>query len=191
MLDSKGDDTFVATPDEATLSGGGFNNQASAFRSVYAWASAGGNDQAHLVGSGGDDTFAGRIDSSRMSGAGYFIEANLFDQVHAYGAGGYDRACLYDSPGNDAFVGRCYQVTDGFVDLDILLQLMPLLGGNGGNDHLDAVGSLVRITYSEDHWINAYDFSWVEAHSTEGGLDTKHVEATDYLVETYGPWEDV
>jgi hypothetical protein len=39
--------------------------------------------------------------------------------------------------------------------------------------------------------VAAYSFRRVKAVSLQGGVDAKHIEAFDYLLETVGPWFDV
>jgi subtilisin family serine protease len=103
MYDSAGNDTFVANPTTATLSGGGFTNVANGFARVEGIASR-GNDQATLYDSAGDDTFIATSSYGALVGSGYFNVAFGFDLTRAESsAGGTDNATMFDSAGNDVF----------------------------------------------------------------------------------------
>ncbi len=115
MYDSTGNDTFTGRPTFSVLAGTGFYNYAGSFDKVYAYANAGDaggvRDRAYLFDSVGNDTFTGRPTYSTLAGTGYYNYAGSFDKVYGYAtagdAGGVgDRANLYDSAGNDTFIGR-------------------------------------------------------------------------------------
>ena len=114
LYDSAGNDTLIASPYYAQLMGPGYLNHVSAFDKVYAYAStdAGGvGDRATLYDSAGNDSFFGTPTYAQLSSPGHLNYASNFDQVNAYStagdAGGEgDQAVLYDSAGNDTFVGR-------------------------------------------------------------------------------------
>jgi len=101
LYDSPGNDTFIASPDSAKLSGNGFSNQVRFFDRVFAFAIAGGFDTASLYGSAGDDVFTGTPTFSRIVGNGYRVRADFFEAVYGYGGGGNDRGFLYDSAGHE------------------------------------------------------------------------------------------
>lgn len=142
---------------------------------AYASTKNGGTDQAHLYDSDQTpDVFLGAPDSGVLTGSGFFCRAVEFEQVHATataGGGLSDVAKLYDSAGADLF--------EAAPDYGKLLY-----GGSG------------------DHYVEAAGFRDVHAFATGSGLDTanlsdsgqsrdtKHEEATDYVLETIGPWID-
>jgi VCBS repeat-containing protein len=94
LYDSAGNDRFYGRPTYSRMVGTGFNNYASGFDAVYAYAStdAGGvGDRAYLYDSLGDDTFFGRINYGTLSGSGFLNFAEGFDSIRADGnAGGSD-----------------------------------------------------------------------------------------------------
>jgi len=102
LIDSDGNDQFVASPAEGALSGSGFANRVRNFDGVHAYAGAGGIDVARLSDSPYDDKFYAVPEYGALFGPGFYNRALGFTGVHAYaGSGGADTAELYDSPGSD------------------------------------------------------------------------------------------
>src|SRR5262249_5364029 len=81
LYDSRGNDTFVGTPGTAYLQGPGFHNQATGYKEVLAWSTAGGADQALLRDSPGNDTFAATPTYAFLAGSGFRNQANGFRSV--------------------------------------------------------------------------------------------------------------
>ena len=105
--DAAGKDAFEATPDYAVLSGNGFANRAESFRYVHAYATPGGNDEAHLYDSENDDIFKAAPDYGKLYSGDFFVRAKSFAVVKAYAAnGGNDTAYLYDSALDDLLEAR-------------------------------------------------------------------------------------
>jgi subtilisin family serine protease len=103
LYDSVGDDTFVANPTSAILTGGGYTNVANGFARAEGIASR-GNDQATLFDSAGNDTFIATSSYGALVGSGYFNAAFGFDRTRAESSsGGTDNATMFDSAGNDVF----------------------------------------------------------------------------------------
>ena len=165
LYDSAGNDSFVATPTSSYLTGTGFYNSASGFRSVYAYATAGnagGGDRAFLYDSAGNDSFVATPTHSYLTGTGFYNDANGFGTVYAYAtagdAGGVgDRAFLYDSAGNDSFYGR------------------------SGYGYLKGLGFY--------NYVGGFDK--VYAYANAGGTDTLNVRALDYYFSKLGTWENI
>lgn len=102
---SDGNDRFVASASEASLSGEGYTNRAEGFAEVFAYGMTGPNDMAWLYDSPGDDQFTGRVEESQLRGAGYVINVGGFDRVYAFASSGNDTARLFGSESTDLFVG--------------------------------------------------------------------------------------
>lgn len=109
LYDSPGDDSYVASPGHGELSGDGFKLETYDFAHNFGYATAdnGGLDTARLEDRPKSDKF--KVDwteddevSAKMYGGGvYFNQAEAFDQIVAVMTGGTDKACLFDSAGND------------------------------------------------------------------------------------------
>ncbi len=105
LYDSQGDDTFVAGPTTARLSGAGYSNRANGFDQVHANA-FGGNDTATLDGSTGNDVFYGYSTHAQLYSSGvYFLQTNRFELTHVNlsSGSGNDLAFLFDGLLNDQF----------------------------------------------------------------------------------------
>lgn len=170
--------------------GTGFSVTAKTFDTVQAYARNGGNDTAILRGSSGDDTFIGDSSYGKLYGTGFFTRAKFFDSVTVYGMGGVDTATMYDSAGNDRYLGN-KQVelvnaggTNEIVDLSSWkIDLRP------GNDELYASGKLAQIR-SAEHTTQVYDFTTVTARSMNGGVDTERLSDVSFTLQKIGPWID-
>jgi|GEM_PF-498183 len=202
-------DRFEATPTYGVYYGDRFNNRAFGFATIQA-ISRGGNDRARLYDhSVFQDTFVAYPTYAMLVGAGYERVVEGFRYVTAYSSGGLDQALFYGSDGNDIFVarpfeGRMYGTsydnqaigfrkivgngTSGGFDLaqlfDIALSWAP--------DHLHAEANWAKVTNSlVDYELWAIDFDKVEAYGSDHGVDTKEiVGALDFVLETFGSWED-
>jgi len=107
LCDSAGDDTFYATPSEATLLGDGYTHRVVGFDAVHAYARSGGYDIANLHDSAGKDTYVATDVFGKLYGTDFLIRAKFFDSVHAYAdSGGYDTAQLNGTSGADSFESR-------------------------------------------------------------------------------------
>jgi hypothetical protein len=101
LTDSAGDDRLVATDQFMKLFGDGFFVRAKLFEQVHGYARNGGNDSALLYGTAEAETYRATDQWGKLIGSDYLWRAKFFDSVKVVGKGGYDRAYLYDSPGND------------------------------------------------------------------------------------------
>ncbi len=102
FYDSPDDDTLKSSPGKTTLSGVGFQFQATGVPRVYVHATGGGSDTAFLHDSAGDDQLAVRPQFTSLRSEESFQLAYGFERVYAYaGAGGHDSAEIYDSEGDD------------------------------------------------------------------------------------------
>ncbi len=122
--------------------------------SVYAHATAGGNDVAYLYDSKLDDHLAIRDQFTSLRNANQFRLAYGFEKVFAFaGAGGQDDAALYDSAGDDrlsassnsAWIsGRDYYASaTGFAHV-------VAESSSGGDDY-----ATLYATNPNDHWLRA------------------------------------
>ncbi len=105
LYDSQGDDTFVAGPTTARLSGPGYSYRANGFDQVHANA-FGGNDTATFDGSTGNDVFYGYSTHAQLYSSGvYFLQTNRFELTHVNlsSGSGNDLAFLFDGLLNDQF----------------------------------------------------------------------------------------
>jgi hypothetical protein len=110
LIDSASTKEFLRVgPDVARLYNDDFCNRLVGFEQVTATATAGGSDDATLVGSAGDDvfTFNGDLQEATLKFYGSdatFAQASGFSVVRVSGSSGTDQAELGDSSGNDIFV---------------------------------------------------------------------------------------
>jgi len=213
VYDSAGDDTFTAYPTVAAMQGSGYFNGYVGFDTLRAHATGGGNDRANLYDSSGDDylddTFTAYPTVAAMQGSGYFNGYVGFDTVRAHATGGgNDRANLFDSAGDDYLVSSpSYSQLSGAgyllrAEQFDVVGVFCKAGGDDTADIYDSAGDDVLTAYGRlaalqgsgyfngyvDYRVLVVDYSWVEAVSSRGGHDTKHVEAIDYVLQTTGPW---
>ncbi len=114
LYDSAGDDTLTATPTSATMdrAEGWSDATAAGFERLYIYATRGGDDTAGLTGnSNGGNRYTGRPSYSTLtdSSSSFYHYVRGFSSVTATGsetATCLDRAYLYDSSGDDSFVGQ-------------------------------------------------------------------------------------
>jgi len=173
--DSQGDDYFVGSPTESSMSGEGFLNTVKGFDSVTAVATAGGTDEARLSDSAGDDRFVGAESYSYLSGEGFTIRVEGFDAIYATASTGYDGASLYDSRGDDAFVGTgAFAYMDGAAVLNYTegFDAVLALANGGGYDQADltAADAADKVTH---------------------GLNYAYIQGADYLVFAGGGFEEI
>jgi len=139
-----------------------------------------------------------------LFGDGFYNRAKFFEAVHAYGtAGGYDSARLYDSAGDDHFVLRPDDGAlfgDQFYNRAKFFEEIEANADAGGQDnasyesvkdaHLEAANDWAQLSWAGRFaWLT--EFERVKAESSGDGNDTKHIEATDFLLLTDGPWLDI
>ena len=131
---------------------------------------AGGNDTARLVGSASADRFNLRPASepSTLQLPGYSLQSSAYlvtvahvEQVSGEGGGGYDRAYLFDSPGDDVLTygGNTAQLTFAGTD--------PMW-----------------VKAVDCEWVQASG----HAGGVNSQLSTA---AIDFVLETTGPWTDL
>jgi len=102
LYDSSGDDTLRSGPNQADLSGVGFQFDVKDVSKIFVHATAGGYDTALMSDSAGDDTLAVKPQFTSLRSDDTFQAAYGFERVFAYAtAGGHDNAALYDSAGDD------------------------------------------------------------------------------------------
>jgi hypothetical protein len=161
LYDSPGDDLFDACLAYAVFSGAGFSNRVEGFGYVTVYSDIGGSDTATLHGSAGDETITGTYEYTRLQGGTTDITARSFEKTFIPAGSG----------GQDKAT----------------------LYDSSGDDRLDAAGTWAKLSYP-DRFIHLSDLTTlarVKAISSKGGQDTKHIDATDYVLETQGPWTPI
>jgi hypothetical protein len=131
---------------------------------------AGGSDTTRLVGSTSADVFRLRPASESstlqlpdysLRSSAYVVTVQQVEQVTAEGGGGYDRAYLFDSPGDD------------------------LLTSGGNSARLTFAGSDPLWVEAVDcDWVLA-------SGSAGGQNSKQLTAAIDFVLETEGPWTDL
>ncbi|MCR4413732.1 MAG: Ig-like domain-containing protein, partial [Thermoguttaceae bacterium] len=123
LYDSEDDDTYEARVAWAVLAGPGFSNRAEGFPRIVASALRGGSDQARFDYTTADDTFFGNDQTSTILGGGYENTALGFRDVRVQGllGEGWDRAYLFDSPGDDTLTASGNSATLAYPDHTIEL----------------------------------------------------------------------
>ena len=102
-LYTRGDATLTMNTAAATArcSGAGFDNQATGFRNVEAYALSSGNSSASITGTTGDDVFIATSIGAQFLSGGHDYSAWGFRHTRADGQGGNDIARFYGSVGGD------------------------------------------------------------------------------------------
>ena len=173
LYDSTGDDTFEASTSAARLSGDGYQNTLYGFDSVTADASAGGNDTAILRGSQGDDMLYFNGVEMQLFGDSFKYRASQFDYFYAEAGGGQDKAVLIadsgtEESGTEETAKTQEQETSG-ARLTSTLESLRL-----ANEAIAA---------------DLYGFEHIQAYATKTATHESKAEATDYLLELFGMWE--
>ena len=114
FYDGAGDDTITSGPDSVVMTGPyqgvPYHRQADSFDRVYAWATGGGYDVAHMNDGPGRDEFLSTSMEGLMFGEeGWHHRVKWFEEMHAYSDNfdpQYDRARLYDGPNDDIFTAN-------------------------------------------------------------------------------------
>ena len=210
LYDSPDDDTFEAAPDYAEISGNGFLGRAESFERVSAFATAGGDDRAEFFDGAARDKFIGSSVESMMGDVTgeafaqlYFNRVKYFEQVTAHATDGdYDRANLYDSPGDDTFDAYPQSATlsaDGqsiTVDNFDGVHAFCWAGGHdianlyGSADNDEFYGTSVEASlYNPTFYNRAVQFDEVYAEAGEGDDDAFLFDSVlDDLLEADDVW---
>jgi hypothetical protein len=112
LEDSPGDETLTAGATHALFTNAeptiGFSVEVDAFEEMYAYARAGGHDAAYLHDSDAADKFKAELaeDYAKMYGGRMYNRVKLFDVVEAFSSGQNDLARIFDTAGDDVFVGQ-------------------------------------------------------------------------------------
>jgi uncharacterized protein GlcG (DUF336 family) len=107
LYDSAGDDQFVSSPTQATMSGNNYSVEVNNYRFVTAIAAFGGAESAVMNGSTGNDVListVGNVVLQDAAAAVYLLQCASFDNIVVQASTGFDVAGLYDSTGNDSIV---------------------------------------------------------------------------------------
>lgn len=195
--DSVFDDTFIAKPNFARMTGTRphrysttegaepYEAYAAGFDEAVGYASL-GFDTAHLYDSQGDEIYTGTPGFGELRGSDLFLKAGGFDSVAAYSSGGQDEALLFDSEGDDLFVGRqgisaLFAVDREYAHTVKNFSIVEATADAGGLDEAqfyDSVGDDQFFASREAPGLvsngfraTAVSFQRIRAFSTRGGLD--------------------
>ena len=185
LNDTRGDDTFVASPTSASMSGTAYLRTVNGFEAVDAFFENGGYDRAIFRGSAGNDRYVATPNSASLTGAGFSNYAEGFDRAAAYlGQGGYDQAYLYDSAGNDLLVATPtygYLIGAGFRHDFSGFERINVFASAGGYDRAYLHGSAgndvfvgaqgYSYVYGSEFFSYTTGFDRVNAYATAGGYD--------------------
>ncbi|MEX0726652.1 MAG: hypothetical protein WD065_10310, partial [Planctomycetaceae bacterium] len=193
LTDSSGNDNFVGEEARSWMTGANYYNSASRFELVEAYATS-GNDLAMMWDAVGVDTFEMSPTSGALYGIGYDNRSYGFDRVYAYSyAGGIDEAYLYDSSGDDRFIGKDVRSTIQNADISYYgsasrFEKVYAFAVNGGNDRADLNGTadndvLVSGVNTSTMSAAAYfyevtAFETVNAYAGAGGSDSSTISDT-------------
>lgn len=101
FYDSEGDDSFVASPMSATISGDNYENKVDEIHRIYAYGKL-GNDRANLTGSADQqDNFVVSTRESKLYSDDFYLYVSGYDDVVGNATDGSDRAYLNGSEGDD------------------------------------------------------------------------------------------
>jgi hypothetical protein len=217
MSDSDGNDKFKTEPDQAKMYGAKYFVRAKFFDEVTGYAGK-GTDIARMFDSKEADKFVGTPTKAVLYSTAntpgfspYEHTARNFEEVTVSStAGGYDRARLFDSPGNDELRGRAAKTTFAGPGFDSTLRRFEevyAFSENGGNDvaklHDTPGDDYLQAHYTQDDktwaaiWAGGqnqdllYDvtgFQRVKAYHSQG-TDTADLAANAGYVELDGQWQ--
>ena len=186
MYDSSGSETYNGRDTYATLTGSDFYYIIINYDVTRAFSSSGA-DKAVFVDSPADDFLVAKPTYAYIrSGASYYNFISGFPELTAYSIrGGNDETQLYDSPGNDTFVGRPNSATlsgPGFsntVESFGRVLAYANAGGIDGATFFDSPGNDLYVGRQTNaflqgpgYFLYADRFYGTAAHSTAGGTDT-------------------
>ncbi len=153
LYGSESDDTLVARPRSAELSGVGYRFAVQQVDRIYVHATGGGEDIAYLYDSAGNDRVSVRPEFSSVTGPGYFNYVGGFERVYAYAnAGGYDVAELYGSTGSDRFNtsgATASIVGPGYASFTHAFEQVNAQAGSGGKDLATLYGSNAQTQWQQ------------------------------------------
>jgi hypothetical protein len=158
---SPGNDTFIARPGGASLTGAGYQLSALGFTTTQARNGGGGSDVAYLYDSPGNDVFSSSNGLAWLQTSdGYNLQTFLFGPTFAYSTGGYDAAYLYGTAAADSFVASPFAAsmsTPGSLTYAIGFDFVAGFG-NGGSDVTALYGSS-----GNDNFYDSTGFTSVQA----------------------------
>ena len=145
---------------------------------------AGGNDTVVVTGGAGVDKAFLWPTNGTVTGPGYDVNVTHAEKITVRGEGGDDVAKLFDSTGNDSFVGRPYSATlygSDFSNRAADFRYVHAFSGAGGDDVaklFDSAGNDSFLgkpnsatLYGNDFSNRAVYFRYVHAFSESGGDD--------------------
>ncbi|MBN1588540.1 MAG: proprotein convertase P-domain-containing protein, partial [Pirellulales bacterium] len=181
---STGNDTLVARPTMATLTGDNYSVSVEDTESIIV-IGEGGTDAAVLHDSAGDDAFVATPTYAELHGSGFYNRAEGFRYVYALAnAGGTDSASLYGSAGNDTLMGKpeytylyganFHNCAEGFQYVNAYAAAggtdRAYLRDSAGNDKFEATPTYAKLSGSGFN-NRAEGFQYVYSQATSGGTD--------------------
>jgi hypothetical protein len=155
-------------------------------------------------GTSGDDNFqfvAGAIDTVTINGLTRQFDPAIVDSIVFDGGAGKNTATLTGSAGSDVAAVSLGSGTLSGSQFKVSVSNVATLSVNGGgghdtatvqdsalSDHLQAVGNEATLANDLGFAVSLMAFDRVLAQSTNGGTDTAHVGATDFILEQVGTW---
>ena len=150
---SDGDDTLIARPRSAELSGVGYRFAVQQVDRIYVHATGSGQDVAYLYDSAGNDRLSVRPQFSSVTGPNFFNYVGGFERVYAYAnAGGHDVAELYGSSGNDRFNtsgATASIVGPGYASFTHAFEQVNAHAGLGGKDLASLYGANAQTQWQQ------------------------------------------
>jgi len=192
FYDTELQDTFVASPFAATMSGLGYKNSVDGVHRIYGYATS-GSDTAILSGAVDQrDNFSVKPGDAKLYGNDFYLYASGFDDVTGHATDATDRAYLYGSDEDDQLSagqfraimqGKGYKSTAEnysyvIVAADQRGSDSAVLVGSDGDDWFRSRPSEATFDVGQTRII-AQDFENVRVEG-RGGLDTAVVHDSHY-----------
>lgn len=213
---NSGDDEFTGKPTFSRMLGdrpnpfnNGLNNTdydtyVSGFDKVTA-DGCDGQDIAYLSGTNQAENYVGTATYGELTRGTNCLRAEDFDDVVVFGGGGGDKATLFDSTGDDIFVGRrensaIFDVNRNYshtVKTFANVCGVSDAGGNDeaqlydthGSDKVTAEARIATLTTPKSFTASAEGFSRVLAISNQGGNDKiEQNQGLYYFFQRLGNW---
>ncbi|MGO8746066.1 MAG: hypothetical protein ACLQNE_08755 [Thermoguttaceae bacterium] len=171
----KGNNTLIASPGKADLSGTGYHDYLAGFTTISVSGAAGGKQAASITGSAtGTDTFTLTPQTAKVSFAqGQGLTVQAFDYIYAIVGNSSDVADLTASSGNK----------DTFAETNVSVSVPGLSG--------KVLGALMSDSATYWNWLDGFSTVSISNPSTKAKKLTNLPSAghkLGYTLTTTGPW---